>query len=272
LVTVSKAYCQNDARYYLNLSTKKLNDFSIPKTTRQLQALHLAYMAVSLDTSFADAYYMRGVCNRELGNLDKSIDDFNKVIMLEPLNYFAYACRGDIKFRQNDISGSIEDYTIVLKNDPNHEVYLWRGRVFFAKGDFQNATNDFTQVINQQSPWSSEAYYLRALSKFNVTQYDDCLTDLDSALALKIRNGDSLEVSKIHFQRGLTNAELMHYQESIRIFSIMIEANSKDSSAYYYRGMSHWKLGNHKQACSDWENAKSLNFYLADNAIGIYCR
>jgi tetratricopeptide (TPR) repeat protein len=262
--SIPKAYCQHDAIYYLKLSSQKLHDFSIPESTRHLQALHLANMAVSLDTNFADAYYTRGVCNRELGNLDKSMRDFNKVISLEPRNYYAYTCRADIKFRQNDILGSIEDYTIVLNNDPNHEVYFWRGKVYFAMGNFKNATTDFTKVINYNSAWVMESYYLRAQSNLELNKFGLSLIDIDSAINSVIQTTDNLEISNYYFLKGLICAKLLNDNEAINNFSKSIEFNTNNSDAFYNRGLTHARLTNFKLAITDFTQSILINPTLPD--------
>jgi tetratricopeptide (TPR) repeat protein len=261
---IPKAYGQHDAIYYLKLSSQKLHDFSIPESTRHLQALHLAHMAVSLDTNFADAYYTRGVCNRELGNLDKSMRDFSKVISLEPHNYYAYSCRADIKFRQNDILGSIEDYSFVLKNEPNHEVYYWRGKVFLSNKDFVNAISDFTQVIKYNSAWVMESYYLRAQSNLELNKFRLSLIDIDSAINSIIQTTDSLEISKYYSLKGVICAKLLNDNEAINNFLKSIEFNSNNSVAFYNRGLTYARLNNFKLAIEDFTKSILINPLLTD--------
>ena len=74
------------------------------------------------------AYLSRGAAYLTIGELDKSLDDFNRVIEIDGDNERAFYYRGIVHLREEEFSEAVADLTTSITL--NHE----RGAAFFARG------------------------------------------------------------------------------------------------------------------------------------------
>ena len=120
------------------------------------QAIKELSIQISSEKDNIQAIYLRGIAYRKLGKLDTSLNDFNKVIKLnpqqadlyndraivyhlmnrgdealsdldksvdlDPKNAYRYACRAYIREQLQDNQGAVEDYTKANEIDPEDEV------------------------------------------------------------------------------------------------------------------------------------------------------
>ncbi len=150
---------------------------AIEKTNMQLfiDAIKEYNKIIAQDTGNAIAYFARGVdlckevemrsrfnedrqylqVNKKYGAVkderdekyERALEDFNKVIKLEPDFAFAYYDRAFIKYKFNDSQGAIEDYTNAIENDPDlADAYYNRGLLLFLTNDKEDACKDFSKA------------------------------------------------------------------------------------------------------------------------------
>jgi len=168
----------NSSQYYLkNGSAKyKLKDYK--------NAVEDLTKAIELEDDLAEAFYLRALCNSDLGKYKESLYDFNKAIEFkkdyseaifnrafyakEPLkdyegaildydlfislnidgdNSFAYNNRGFAKFSIEDYEGAIEDISTSLNiNSNNSYAYKNRAKVFIAMDSISAACDDLQKA------------------------------------------------------------------------------------------------------------------------------
>ena len=149
---------------------------------------------IQLDENNYDTYVYRSICNDRLGNNDLVLIDLEKAINLNPEKGFAYQTRG-------------EHYTYSLK------------------GNYEQAIKDYDKIISLFSADFPEnekaiAYNNRGFAKYNISQLEEAINDIDQSLSLF----------------------------------------SENSYAYKNRALVYLKKGNKSTACADLAKAKSLGF------------
>ena len=81
----------------------------------------------------------------------------------EVINYFE---RGNQRIEEENYQGAIEDFTVVIKNNPDdNNAYYNRGIAYYNLAEYTNARYDFNVFI-VKSPEDSDGYVYRGLSKF----------------------------------------------------------------------------------------------------------
>lgn len=95
------------------------------------------------------AYYLRGLANRRLNNLDYALADYNKSIELDPNYVEAYVSRGFVHASKRNYDMALKDYNTAIKLDPNNEqAYINRAVAYKEMGKAKNSEEDFAKADN----------------------------------------------------------------------------------------------------------------------------
>ena len=153
-------------------------------------------MAILLNPTFSEAYFARALSYYYLKNFDKSIADYTKSAELDPNNPVIYNNRGDAHYRKKDFDNAIDDYEkAIMLNDKYLKAYYNRGLSYACKEDFESAVKDFTKVI-ELNPNFAEAYHVRGLAYDYMNRLSDAVKDYDKALEIN----PNLEEAKQHLE------------------------------------------------------------------------
>ena len=91
----------------------------------------------------ANEYYNRGYDKDELKDYKGAIEDYTKVIEINPNYAIAYYNRGISKAELKDHNGAISDYTKAIDINPNYaKAYYNRGLDKYDLGDTNGACKD----------------------------------------------------------------------------------------------------------------------------------
>ena len=96
-----------------------------------------------------NAFLYRGKAKQELRHKRaESIDDFSRIIEIDPFNIEAYTCRAFSRSRIDDYSGAIEDYTKIIDIDGNNDIaYQKRAYNRVDNKDFTGAIEDCLSAV-----------------------------------------------------------------------------------------------------------------------------
>ncbi|MCH8317938.1 MAG: tetratricopeptide repeat protein, partial [Bacteroidetes bacterium] len=114
----------------------------------------------------AKNYYKRGRSKSKSNDYTGAIEDFNKVIELEPHYPNVYYTRGFCKSKLGHNKDAIQDFNKAIEEEPAYtHVYYSRGISKSILGDSQQAAiEDFNTAISL-NPDSANAYYSRGFCK-----------------------------------------------------------------------------------------------------------
>ena len=125
------------------------------------------------------------------GNLEKSIQLFDKAIELNPRNAMAACKRAKARQLRGQTDLAIDDYTLALRlRSDSAAVYCSRGAAFLAKGFFDMAIDDLTEAI-RLAPNFQEAFYLRARANLAAGRYAEAIDNARAAIRLDTKCGDA---------------------------------------------------------------------------------
>jgi len=126
----------------------------------------------------------RGRANAGLGRGDLAIEDFSKVIQLQPERAEAYVERAAARLDQEDYSGAAADCEEVLKRDPRIALaYSMRARSLVHAGSLDRALEDLNRAVELAPDQSN--YFQRAATYQALGQHKRALADLDEVIALR---------------------------------------------------------------------------------------
>lgn len=126
-----------------------------------------------------------------------AIEDFDKIISLDPKYTVAYAYRGHSKVNIEDYAAAIEDFDKAVELNPKFDAaYVDRGRAKSLSGDYRGAIVDFTKAI-EISPNYAHAYRSRGEAWLRLKDYEAAIKDFDLAIHYSPKLGIA------YFSRGI---------------------------------------------------------------------
>lgn len=131
----------NDASLYYKLGGHYMNSKNPEAAAKAFET------AIRLDVNLVDAYINLGIVYGQQNQLNKAIDILNKAAKITSgKNAKVLFNRGYAKALNNDISGSIKDFSQSIQIEPsNPQAYLLRGRSYLSIGD-KKCCQDFLKA------------------------------------------------------------------------------------------------------------------------------
>ncbi len=101
-----------------------------------LHAFNYFSNAIRTAPDFSTAYYERGIVNGRLNKFDKAVEDFSRVIVLDPHDVFAYNNRGLARARGlQQYNQAISDFTKAVELDPQFAEAYDNRAIAYQKAD-----------------------------------------------------------------------------------------------------------------------------------------
>ncbi|MDJ0742587.1 MAG: tetratricopeptide repeat protein [Xenococcaceae cyanobacterium MO_167.B27] len=199
--------------------------------------------AIEINPKFADAYYRRGLAYSEIEQFDKAIADYNSSLNLNTRQIEVYFSRASALLAADNIQGSIMDIQAILTLDSNYvRAYKLWAKICIRLQEFDRAIEHYK---------TAGEIYLDRKDK------EGC-----SFCIAKIRH---IEQQKIAAQGGVTNDAFLkqvkqkiqqgRFTEAFADCNWLLQLDSYDAQAYYYRGNISIRLGAYEQAKTDLRKA-----------------
>jgi len=112
----------------------------------------------------------------------EDIDNYTEAIWLNPRDSDAYYFRGNAKNDLGDLQGAIEDYTEVIRLEPDYHTpaYFFRALASLKLRNYQAAVDDFNETI-RLSPDNANAYF-NGCDLYLIAPYCVCVLAFSNAV------------------------------------------------------------------------------------------
>lgn len=152
--------------------------------------------AISQHPQSVDLRLRKAAVNIELSQWDYAIEEYGRVLLVEPRNLTALYFRAYAYEHVRRYELAKADYESILRQVPtNFEARLGLAMTFRKMGKSVDALDALSQLV-QFSPDSAYAYAARAGLEVELKQYDAALYDWDEAIRLDTANVE-FRVSKV---------------------------------------------------------------------------
>jgi len=82
------------------------------------------------------------------GKLDAAIDEYSKILEVDPDLYLVYFNRGKLFWRKGDPQKAKEDFSRAIKLEPTVAMtYICRGDLLFDQGEYDGAKRDYAKAL-----------------------------------------------------------------------------------------------------------------------------
>jgi tetratricopeptide (TPR) repeat protein len=129
-------------------------------------------------------YLMRAVTFSTLDEDKSAIEDYNRLIELNPKSEFYYSERAIVKSYLGDSIGANEDFDIsVSLNKKNYASYHLRGNFLNESHKYEAAIKDYSICI-KNSYELEDSYFYRGVSKYGLNDYNGAIEDFSKLIKI----------------------------------------------------------------------------------------
>ena len=169
-----------------------------------------------------------------------------------PANAKLYLKRGHAYFMVHEFSKSVNDYSTVMKLNPNlDEAWFGRGLAYGRNQQFNRSITDLTEYI-RRDPNSSRGYTKRGVRYIWMGKLDLAKKDLQKAIALDPTNAEA------HDDLGVLYAQDKQYHAAARHFRTSIRNDPSYHKAHHNLAMTLFLTGDHESALATVDQALAL--------------
>lgn len=198
--------------------------------------------------------YRRAVAFDAIGRTDNALEDYGAAIAADPKAALAFLGRGVLlAVRKRAYDRAIEDFDKVLVLQPdNLDALIARGDSFSNLGDAGRAATDLNRAV-ALAPEFAPAYLVRGLAEARRGNTARAKLDYWHTLKLDPRNVDALvNLGALDAQEGRLTAAISNLDAAIAI-------DPQHTRAFYNRGYAWFALRRYDKAIDDYGSAIRLD-------------
>jgi tetratricopeptide (TPR) repeat protein len=195
----------------------------------------------------------RGEALFNAGEYAKAVEEFSKVVELQPQDTWSLGMRGECYRMLSRYEEAIADFSRSLELTPDSAWDLaHRGECYRVKEDYPKAIADLSRAIelNPEDAWAlgsrADAYRL-------TDQYDQAIEDFSKAIRLDPSYTWAIA------RRGEAYRMVNKYDQALADLNQAIEQAPQDSYAYASRGQVYQETGDYPKALADFDKALELD-------------
>jgi tetratricopeptide (TPR) repeat protein len=194
--------------------------------------------------------YRRAVALDAVGRTDEALKDYGAAIAADPKSALAFLERGVLlAVRKRAYDRAIEDFDKVLVLQPDNVIALIaRGDALSNLGDSAHAIRDLNRAVALE-PSNAMAHLTRGLVEARLGNRGRAREDYETTLRLAPSNVDArVNLAALDSLEGRYTAAIVNLDAAITI-------DSQSVRAFYNRGYAHFALGQHDKAIADYDSA-----------------
>lgn len=212
----------------------------------------------------AAGYFTTGSSKYESGDYLGAIEEFTKVVELDPKAAKAFDKRGNAKIKTGDRPGAIADFIKVIELVPELATAIADGeKAGEGDGPGGEAAPDFHVVAaDGLHALYALAFDNRGLLRYINGNYREAMEDFTAAIALEP------DFALPFKHRGYAKHDLQDYAGAIEDYSRAIRLDRKAGETYWDRGLAKEQAGDREGALEDFRKAAKLGEKSAIERLG----
>jgi tetratricopeptide (TPR) repeat protein len=216
--------------------------------------------AIRINPDDVFAFSVRANLRAQKGDLDGAIEDYSEVIRLEP-DSGAFTSRGDNREKKGDLDGAMEDYNQAIRIKPDDaRAFSSRAYLRQKRGDSDGAFEDYSEAIRLKP--NADNFITRARAREENGDLRGAIEDSTEAIRLDPNNKAFSFRASLREKRGDSDGAIEDYSQAIRL-------RPDDAYAFSYRANLREKRGDLDGAMEDYNQAIRIN---PDAVFAFSCR
>jgi tetratricopeptide (TPR) repeat protein len=231
---------------------------SLKNTPSALESLD---RAISEKQNFHEAYILQSGIYFNLDYFEKALESAENAITSGNSAY-AFYLKGKAEFALKDYFSAEHDIEKAINKDKQlTEAFLLLAKIQLETGKIQSAITNCSYLI-QNDRNNSEAYIIRSQAYRNLNELTNSIADISVSISLDTNNLQN------YILRGEYYLDFAQYQNAINDFNIVLNSDMVNIPAIKNRALALEKLGNNKDAASDYSLLLKINNDLDDKIRG----
>jgi tetratricopeptide (TPR) repeat protein len=226
--------------------------------------------AIGIDPDFADAYHVRGMVYSDKGEVDRAMEDMTKAVQLASSSYMSKV-RIEMYRQKGEFDRALDIVNLAIQVDTSDaHLYYIRGAIYYHKKEYGKAVEDYTKVIRLDPNLKREGYNDRGIVYDIMGEYDKAIEDF--ARSISLSGGPSWYEgycrAMSHNNRGLAFMRKGDYEGAIADFAEAVRIDSSNFIAYNGMAVTYAKTGDFGKASENAKKSlKTAEAYSDLNAI-----
>ncbi|MDP1803000.1 MAG: tetratricopeptide repeat protein [Bacteroidota bacterium] len=273
----TKISCKPSKEWLINIEVEKFYlkgaSISLFDTTTFKQAIYYYSKALEFNPNHIYSLAGRSYNYLLLNQLDKQIEDINKILKIDP------KCSQALSFRagaMRDI-GKYHDALIDINNSirldsTNTESWVMRASIKARTGDTASAIIDLSKAI-ELNPYFVVTYIERGLLQLNFSKNaESALKDCLKAIDLEENEPFHGGLPTLHNNCSMAYNQLGQYDKALEQIEKAIALKPNYPMYYFRAGEIKARMEDMKGACEDWNKSKQLGYKDAEELILYNCK
>jgi serine/threonine protein kinase/Flp pilus assembly protein TadD len=208
--------------------------------------------AVTLNSKLADTRLCQGIMKGSTGHYLEAIEEFQKVLALQPSNTAAYEGLANAQYNLNRTSDAEATYERAISVRPDYWApYNWLGVLYIHTGKTEKAASMFRKVI-QLSPGNHQGFYNLCGADYTLEKWDEAKEVCKKSIAIHPSAAAYSNIGTIMFYEG-------QYSESVEYFEKAVKLQPKGSMEWGNLADAYrWSPGGQAKARAAYLKAASL--------------
>ena len=174
------------------------------------------------------------------------------------VNYRHFILAGRIDLSEERFFESIRNFNTAIRYDSdNFEAYFLRGVAKFNLSDYQGALDDFSKTL-EIHPLYVRAWHYRGITHDRMSNYFDAKADFARALEIDPYSAD------LHIASGATSMHLNAFEDAVKSYDMALLINPRLSNAYLNRGIAKRFLERPEEALEDLDKAVYHDYFSTE--------
>ena len=178
----------------------------------------------------ASEYKVRGHLSYGEGNYRDAISDFDRVFDLNSGDHEMYYLRGMAKYELRQYPEALDDFTDAIRLKSDHpEYHFMQGLARSEINQLSEAKESFDNAISLRSN-DGRFYKAKAETCSAMWEHEEAIDCYDRVITLEFSGS-----SDTYYWRGMTKYNIARYLDAIDDFTLAIDRDPQDANYYFWR-------------------------------------
>lgn len=215
------------------------------------EALNNANKAIETDANYADAYALRGQIHEKTNELEKAKNDYEKAAQLMPNAINNLLNAGKINYKLQDYKQALSFLNkVVLYDEANFQALQYKAFAHIKVAEYHEAINAINKAININKTYL--CLYTKGVANDSLKKYAQAIANYSEASQL------NPNYAKVYFALTLAYAKNNQLDNATNVANLQVSKFPDNPDAYLSRSVVYRERKEYQKAINDLSKALTM--------------